>query len=204
MADEQVGQTGTCPACGTVAQIPTLDAPAEPAARHSAAEAYSAYASPQSPPAPWDSPYGAAGYRETAAAGFEVHRNVVAVAGIVIGGLSLVWGTFCGYAALLALSGGLPAGPDPRAIAALYIAMAVFSLSAALVQLVAGVALLLKRRRARGLGILSGIVSCASVWGCCIYPFCLGFGIYSLVVLTGSTAQQSLCGPVAAEPSRRA
>jgi hypothetical protein len=42
------------------------------------------------------------------------------------------------------------------------------------------------------MGLVSGFVSCASLWGCCVYPFCLGSGIYTLVILFGQDARSFL------------
>ncbi len=201
VADEQVGQTGTCPACDTVARIPPLDAPADAPVPRDGPGAYSAYESPRFPNDPRRPTYAAAaGDRGTARASFEVHCNVAAVAGVAVGGLSLLWSLFCVYVALYARTVGLPEGPETQVVLAAYAALAVLSVLTGIVQISAGVSLFLRWPRARNLGLVSGIVSCTSLWGCCIYPFCLGYGVYSLVVLCGRDAQELLATPVAAEP----
>jgi hypothetical protein len=52
-----------------------------------------------------------------------------------------------------------------------------------LMQLTAGVLLLRMSRSARAFGIAAGILSCIIIWDCCIYPFSLAVGIYTLSIL---------------------
>ncbi len=59
----------------------------------------------------------------------------------------------------------------------------VLSAACGIVELVAGIMLLKRTPGARTLGLVSGFVSCVSVWGCCVYPFCLAAGIFTLILL---------------------
>ena len=75
VADEQAGGTGTCPACGTVARIPTLDAPMGGRPPQGSPPAYPPYTPATFPPQPHAAAYGDQAYfYEMAVASFEVHR----------------------------------------------------------------------------------------------------------------------------------
>ena len=60
-----------------------------------------------------------------------------------------------------------------------------------LIELLAGVAMLQRRHSGRKWGIVAGIVSVSIMWTCCAYPFCLGVGVYSLVLLCRESAKQA-------------
>ncbi len=164
VGDHQVGGTGTCPQCGTLARIPSSDAAA---------------AEVQIP------------VSEVAAANVELHRRMIGVFSVAVALINLLWTGFCVFIVVMMLSGGLPEMPndaDSQVVVVVYGPMAVLAALTALVQLLAGVFLLLKKRRCRKLGVFCGVISCMSLWGCCVYPFSLGLGIYSLVILSGRNA----------------
>jgi hypothetical protein len=105
--------------------------------------------------------------------------------------LSLLWALFCGFVAFSVLGGllpDMPEEPDPSVIVAIYGVIAVLSIVAGIFQVTAAVSMLRRKRAARKLGIASGVISCMSLWGCCVFPFHLAFGIYSLSVLAGRNA----------------
>ncbi len=163
--DHQVGGTGTCPQCGTLARIPSSDD--------------AAGAEVQIP------------VSETAAASVDLHRRMIGVFCIAVALLNLLWTGCCVFMVVMMLGGGLPNMPDnadTQVVVAVYGPMGVLAALTALLQLLVGVFLLLKKRRCRKLGVFCGVISCMSLWGCCVYPFSLGLGIYSLVILSGRNA----------------
>lgn len=191
VADEQAGRTGTCPTCGTVARIPAIGSSAgtpPPAGQPT----YSPYVSPQHPAGPQGSPYGDQAYfYQLAVANFEVHRKLLGIFGIVVGILTILWACFYGVFVVLAIAGELPdAPPEPglQVVAGFYGVLAVLCIGTGILQITAGIWLLRRKRRCRNLGIMAAIVSCASMWGCFVWPFSLGFGIYALVILCGRGA----------------
>ncbi len=167
VGDHQVGGTGTCPQCGTLARIPSSDD--------------AAGAEVQIP------------VSETAAASVDLHRRMIGVFCIAVALLNLLWTGCCAFIVITVLSGSFPeinmqGGADPQVMVVVYGPMGVLAALTALLQLLAGVFLLLKKRRCRKLGVFCGVISCMSLWGCCVYPFSLGLGIYSLVILSSRNA----------------
>jgi hypothetical protein len=196
VADEQAGSTATCPACHTLARIPAIDAPTR--------EPSTPGAPPPAGPSP--PPFAAETYtpayggempgRSAAATSLEVHRYLIAIFGLSVGLLSMLWAVLCAFlAACYSIVGALPDMPrEPEASvgAAGYAVMAGLTLLVGILQIVAALPLFWKKRIARGLGITSAVISCISIWGCCIYPFYLAFGIYSLIILCGRSATEML------------
>lgn len=146
VADEQAGGTGTCPACGTVARIPTLDAPIGGRPPQGGPPAYPPYASAQVPPQPRAAAYGDQAYfYEMAVASFEVHRRLLGIFGIVVGVLSMLWAGACGLVVSLVIAGEMPnPPPEPglEVIAAVYGVLGVLSIGTGILQIVAGISLL--------------------------------------------------------------
>jgi hypothetical protein len=123
--------------------------------------------------------------------------KVVAILGIILGGLSLLWALLMAVEIPLALSGALDEGrgPDdpPREVmAAVFLVLLLLSLGLGLLQILSGVRTLKRQRGARGLGLACGIASICSLWVCCLYPFCLAFGIFALVTFASDDVRRAL------------
>lgn len=103
---------------------------------------------------------------------------------IVVGSLSLLWAILMLPQAFFS---PVLARLDPEVPRALMIGvilvMSALSAGCGVVELLAGIKLLMRGPGARKLGLISGFVSCAGLWGCCIYPFCLAAGIFTLILL---------------------
>ena len=196
VADEQAGGTGTCPACGTVARIPALDSPLGGLPQQGGPPAYAPYMAPQSPAEPYGAGYADPGYfYELAVANFEAHRKLIGIFGILVGVLSMLWACACGLVVYVALAGGMPnPPPEPgiEAMAAVYGVLGVLSIGTGIVQVLAGISLLRQTRACRSLGIASGIISCMSMWGCFVWLFNVGYGVYALVIFCGRNATIAL------------
>ena len=82
--------------------------------------------------------------------------------------------------------------PPKELLVGLFFVMLLFSLVTGIIQLVAGTKVLKGSPGARAMGLVSGFVSCASLWGCCVYLLCLPAGIYTLIVLFGQNAKDFL------------
>ena len=198
VADEQAGSTAACPACGTVARIPSIG-PSQ-AADRPAPFPQSPYASPQYMADPHMPAHG--DLHEMVVARFEVHRRLIGIFGIVVGLLSVLGAAFCGFVTGLMLEGDFPNPPpaEQRELAAgLYGVFAVLGLITGFVQVSAAIWLLCRRRGCRIYGILAAIFSCLSLWGCLVWFLSLGYGIYTLVTLCGRDASIAL-GPRPASP----
>ena len=195
VADQQAGGTATCPACGTLARIPALDSAAASAAS-GGPEAYSPYTSPQFPPGGQMPAYGGrAPYPGSAAAEFETHRKLIGIFGMIVGGLCLLWGLFCGFVVFCVTADVLPNQPpdvEPEVVAGIYVVCGILSGGPGLLQFLMGISLLRWKPSTRTLGIVAGAISCLSLWSCCVYPFCLGWGIYALIILCGRGATEAL------------
>ena len=201
VADEQAGRTAACPACGTVASIPSIgpSPPVPPSlAEQPGAFPQSPYASPQfaADPAVAADADLVQSY-EMIAARFEIHRRLIGIFGIVVGVLSMLWAGLCGFTAIFILTGDFPNQPpmeQRELMAVMYRVFAVLGLITGLVQISAAIWLLCRKRGCRILGILAGFFSCLSVWGCLVWLLSLGYGVYSLVTLCGRDASIAL-GP---------
>lgn len=200
VANDLAGKTGTCPACGTVARIPAPDSSPEGATGDSWPGGYSPYASSQFPAEPHPPGYGdPAQRRQAAIERMQTHLVLVPLFDVIVGVLSLLW---CLYMLLEAhlLSTGVipiprgPGQPSRELVTGICLVLAALALVTAVVQIMVGIALFRRTPRCRIWGIVSGVISCAAVWQCCAFVFCLPIGIYSLVVLFSSDAREVL-GP---------
>jgi hypothetical protein len=192
VADEQAGGTGTCPACGTVARIPSLDAPIGGPPPQAGPPAYPPYTPAPFPAQPLAPAYGDQAYfSEMAFANFETHRRLLGIFGIIVGVLSMLWAGMCGLVIFLVMEGEMPnppQEPELKVVAALYAVFGVLSIGTGILQIAAGISLLRRTRGCRKVGIVSGIISCVSMWGCFAWVFGLGYGVYALVILCGRNA----------------
>jgi len=180
--DEMAGVTAKCRDCGAAIRIPPIAAPTSTPGEPAAV--------PQAPG------YGfQAGPVDQAGLRVDVHRRVIGVFNIILGVLDLLWAGLM-FIEIFAFLGGLieegPGEPPPEFMAAFCFGWFLLSAVLAVIQLMAGIALLRRKPGCRRLGIVSAIASCAGLWACCFYPFCLGCGIYSLVVLLSNDAKRVL------------
>jgi hypothetical protein len=132
---------------------------------------------------------------DPAALRIDAHRKVIGVFHVVLGVLNLCWAGLWFLQIFVFLGGGIEQGPGEPPVefgAAVAFGLFVLSMVLAAIQLVAGAALLQRKRGCRKLGIASAVASCAGLWACCFYPFCLGCGIYSLIVLLSHDAGRVL------------
>lgn len=180
--DEMGGATAKCRDCGATIQIPPalVSTPSpEPAAAAFQAPAYAVQAAPA----------------DEVALRLDVHRRIIGVFNIVLGVLDLCWAGLM-FIEIFAFLGGLiehgPGDPPPAFMAAFCFGWFLLSAVLGVIQLMAGIALLRRKPGCRRLGIVSAIASCAGLWVCCFYPFCLGCGIYSLIVLLSNDAKRVL------------
>jgi len=193
LGPEYAGKRVRCRTCQAVIQIPEIDpSTGEPAAHPEAG--------PGAEPDPYRSPAAAGGgqppYGVDRAAAFETHRKIVGIFNIIVGVLSLLWVAFCVigmivFATMPQHELGRDAPPAGFGLG-MYFVMFLLSLIAGVIQLAAGTKVLKGSPGARGMGLASGFVSCASLWGCCVYPFCLASGIYTLIILFGQGAKEFL------------
>lgn len=189
--DERAGKTGTCPACGTVARIPSPDEPAEGAAPPEDHDAHL----PQPAAYPYAPAYDEAQRRQEAALRMEGNLRLLAILTLIMGGVSLLWSIYMLYRAWAVSAGRVPLEPGSLSrdmVATFIVVLAVLAIGTAVVELVAGIMLLRRSSGCRTMGIIAGVVSCASLWQCCVFPFCLAVGIYALVVLCGRDARDVL------------
>ncbi|MEA1951067.1 MAG: hypothetical protein U9N87_06760 [Planctomycetota bacterium] len=214
--DEQAGGTATCPECRTLARIPAVDFPQADSRPALAGPPQSPYPAPQHaagvrPPRQGQDPYYAPsdpGARRQAAeerAGF--HLRLIGVLSLVMSVLCLIWGLLCIFVSLALRSDAFPIPPefqelqDPAVMqfaVVFYLVVGLLSLVTFCCLLASGICVLARRRWARLLGLIVAALSCASLWQCFLYPFCLGLGIYSIVVLYSEDARLLLERP--AEP----
>ena len=190
LGPEYSGKRVKCRTCQAVIEVPAMDAAAAPGAQAGPGTQPGAYGAP-SAMAGGQAPYGA-----DRAAAFETHRKMVGIFNIVVGILSLLWAAFCAIFVVTFMA--MPQrefgrdGPPKELMVAMYGAMLVLSLIAGIIQLVAGTKVLKGSPGARSMGLFSGFLSCASLWGCCVYLFCLASGIYTLIILFGQDARDFL------------
>ena len=152
---------------------------------------------PMAPPSPYGPAYGySGGYAPDPMKPIKV----AGIFNIILGSLSVLWAGLMGLYAGLFASGAIPTenGSQPPQVALLvtiFLVMAIPSLIAAVIEIVAGIKLLRRSRGARTLGIVAGFVSVLSLWsGCCLWPFGIASGIYTLVVLFRDTSRLALEG----------
>ena len=182
-----------CPQCGTHYQVKDETAGAKVRCRvcNCAMRIPAGGAPPTSPPG--------AGARAApahrAARQFEGRRKIIGVFHIVVGALNLCWAGLLILVIFSILAGNVPnnpGDPPPEMTATFTFGLSLLSAGLGVLQLVAGVALLNRRRGCRTLGIIAAVASCLSLWSGCLYPLCLGSGIASLIILLGRDAQRLL------------
>jgi len=117
----------------------------------------------------------------------------IGVFNIIVGCLSLAWAMLMLIEIFAARSGFLhrrdPSLPPVEEMVVIFSLLFIFSLISGLIQLLAGIFILQRKNLGRTLGLISGFLSCFSLWTCCGYPFCLGSGIYTLIVLFGENVR---------------
>ena len=191
---EYAGKKVRCRTCQAVIQVPAFGPSAD-------AGAWGSQAGPATEQDPYRSPAATTAGGQypdgvDRAAAFETHRKLVGAFNIIVGILSLLWAALAGFVTFAVTVAGEaihePGDPPVEVIALFYLVMFVLSLIAGVIQLAAGVKVLKGSPGARNLGLVSGFISCASLWGCCVYPFCLGSGIYTLIILFGQDARSFL------------
>ena len=193
LGPEYAGKKVRCRTCQAVIQVPVMGPSAGAAAPDSQAGpgAQPDYYGPQAGMAG-----GQAAYEADRAAAFETHRKLVGIFNIVVGVLSLLWAGFCALEVLF-----IPAmpqrefgrgAPPKEFLIGVFFVMLLLSVIAGIIQLVAGTKVLKGSPGARITGLVSGFASCASLWGCCVYPFCVASGIYTLIILFGQDAKSFL------------
>jgi len=197
LGPEYAGKRVRCRACQAVIQVPglgpaqTATPPASPAGPAAELDPYRSPMEPGAGPQPSAHPYSA-----DRAAAFETHRRLVGTFNIIVGVLSLLWAGVAAFVTFAVLAVGEeiqdPGDPPIETVVLFYLVISVLSLIVGILQLAAGVKVLKGSAGARSMGLVSGFISCASMWGCCVYPFCLGSGIYTLVILFGQDARTYL------------
>ena len=190
LGPEYAGKRVKCRTCQAVIEVPAMDAAAAADAQAGAGTQPGAYGAPSATAGGQDA-YGA-----DRAAAFETHRKMVGIFNIIVGVLSLLWAAFCvigmvTFAAIPERELGRDAPPAMFGVG-MYFIMFILSLIAGIIQLMAGTKVLKGSPGARNMGLVSGFLSCASLWGCCVYPFCLASGIYTLIILFGQNAKDFL------------
>lgn len=200
VADEQAGGTGTCPGCGTIARIPAVGPPAGspttsfPPPQYSP---HSPYAAPQSPADPRATAYGNAAYGdpahgcEMAAERFDVHRRLIGIFGVIVAVMGILWAMIYLIEISMVLQGNLPNAPPKQQlgmVVSMCVVFAIASVVTGIVQGLAAICLLGRKRGCRKLGIAAAIVGCASFWECLVWPCSLAYGVYALVILCGRDA----------------
>lgn len=183
VSDSLRGKRGRCSTCGTVVDVPAQPAPEGPLPQSGD--------SPPEPPAPATLP------RATTEPNPKLVANLKAagILSIVLGGLVLAWALLMAIEIPLSLSGAFEDGHDdpPReAIAAIFAVLFLLSVGLGLLQIVSGVRLLQLRKGARTLATVSGIATLAALWVCCLYPFCVPLGVYTLVILSREEVREVL------------
>ena len=193
LGPEYAGKKVRCRTCQAVIQVPMFDPSAGAAAPGSQAGA-------AAEPGPYRSPAATAGaqhpYGADRAAAFETHRKLVGIFNIIVGILSLLWAGLWGFVVFaVAMAGQEMHGrgdPPPEVVSLFYLVAAALALAGGIIQLAAGTKVLKGSPGARNMGLFAGFLSCASLWGCCVYPFCLASGIYTLIILFGQDAKSFL------------
>ena len=187
--NDRAGKTAACPACGSVARIPDVGAAAGTPAPDPGAGTFDPHRSPQYP-----TTERTARRRSEAAARVAGRVRAVAILNLVVGALNLMWGLLM-IAEAFVFSAGMipqePGGPPQEFMVGFCAVLAVLCLGTALIEVLAGLFLLLEKRNARGWGIAAGAISCMSLWTCCVAFFCVPVGIYTLVVLCGRDAREA-------------
>lgn len=195
LGPEYAGKRVRCRTCQAVITVPALGPAADPGA-------WDSQAGSPGDPDPYRSPTAAGGaqppyYSFDRAASMESHRKLIGIFGIIVAVFSFLWAAFAAFVvvAAVAMSQELPARHRAEEMwlpVAIYGAMFVLSTITGILQLTAAVKVLRGSRGARNWGVVSGVISCASLWGFCVYPFSLAAGIYMLVILLAPDARSLL------------
>ena len=116
---------------------------------------------------------------------------------IIAGVVSLLWAVFAAFVVVVGViaTEGMPGRRRDEGFwipVAVYGAMFLLSAVTGIIQLAAGTKVLKGSPGARNMGLASGFISCASLWGCCVYPVSLASGIYTLIILFGHDAKRFL------------
>ena len=168
--DSLRGKVVHCPGCGSAVQVPPLDQ-----------QAQIPRGLPFSPQKPVTS-------------SIATHINVIGILNIVVGILTFLWVLYAALNAFvlrLPTMVDLPQGPPPDemaksmlgAMSNANVVMLLLSVPTGILQILAGILILARNKTARTLGIIAGSLGCVSLWTCCAFPFCLGCGIYTLIIL---------------------
>jgi len=199
VADEQAGGTATCPRCQTLARIPSANAPPTELSPSSHPSTTTPMAGQYHPGYAQGGPAGAVMSAEQRV-GF--HLKLIGVLSLIMAVLCLIWGLIALFTSVAIRDRGFPLPPelgnfqDPaafRQVASLfYLVVGGLSVLTFVSLLASGICVLARRPSARLLGIIVAVLSCVSLWQCFLYPFCLGLGIYSIIVLFGADAQMVL------------
>jgi len=175
LTDDLAGKRVKCPGCGAAFLVPTAEQPLGPTPPPAA--------SPTQRPAPIPPSFS---QPPSPPSRILTHIKVVGIFNVIVGALSGLWFLFS-LMVIMAVAGGMMEGdPDAPPLAfmyALWAGIGILSLVSGIIEILAGVRLLQRHPAARRVGLVAGFVSCASLWGCCVWPFCLASGIYTLVIL---------------------
>lgn len=184
------GRSVQCPKCGGMIAIPSAPGPAGGAAATpaQAAPAAGIAASAAPPPVIPQAFAPPPPYSPVASDPARVASNIrlAGIFNIIVGILSLLWAVLMLIETFVApfMAKEDPHGPPPGLMVVIFLLLFLISVGAGVVQLIAGIRLDKCRKGSRTIGLVSGFASCASIlWGCCICPFCVASGIYTLILL---------------------